>query len=315
MENLSDIQRQIQETLGAYETLRHVNNHVDEIELQLEEAYKKIKAMDKLLDKELKDISDLEEFGIKSFFHKTLGTKEQQLEKERQEYLELSLKYKEYKSEIELMEYERDLLAKKLDGIPKLEDKLRLLKESRKSEIMSGSETTIKKDFLALMSRLDTHTILQREISEAMHEGSKSLEYLAKIIAYLDKAEEWGRWDMYGDNRRAGYLKQQSIDKAVRLLPQVQHQLNLFKREMKDLGEKNIVLQLDTIHIRKFRDFFFDNLISDWIVQQRIRSTLNSVAATKAHVERIVLSLQQELLAVTKATEELNIEKENMIIS
>lgn len=315
MKNLSSIQSQIQVALGEYESLKNVSSYISEIDDKLSKAYQKVKLMDTQLDKELKDIEALQRVGVKSLFHKTLGTKEQQLEKERQEYLEMSLKYKQFKGEIDLMEYERDLLSKKLNGIEELKIRVNRLKELRKQEILSSPNLEERKQFQEILHKMDVNISLEKEISEAIEQGNKSNQALINLIAFLKQAGEWGRWDMYGDNRRAGYLKKQALDKAVRYLPQVQYQLNLFQRELRDLGEQNVSLRLDTIQMDRFKDFFFDNLISDWIIQQRIKSTLNNIEATHAHLKRIVLSLQQEMVNVKDNLKALNNQKENLLLA
>jgi len=315
MKELSSIQSKIKVALEEYETLRKVNAHIDEIDLQLKAAYEKIKSMDVQIDKELNDIEDLEKIGVKSLFYKTLGNKEAQLEKERQDYLELSLKYKEYQKEVELMEYERDLLSKKMTAVKKLEKRVKELKAARKREILSSPESSLKSEFQKLIHDLDVSIVLHKEINEAIVEGEKAFKILSSIVSYLDKAEDWGRWDMYGDNRRAKYIKQQSIEKALRQIPSAQHQLNLFMRELRDLGENNIVIKLDTVHFNKFRDFFFDNLISDWIIQQRIRNTLGNIEGTLSHVQRIVLSLKQEANVVENKIRENKIAQEKIVLS
>ena len=315
MKNLSDIQEQIQDTIEEYESLKIISAHISEIDTQLKETYNKIKIMDGQLDKELEDIEKLESLSVKSLFYKTLGSKEEQLEKERQEYLELSLKHNEYKKEIELMEYERGLLTTKLNDIPAVEKKLEQLKGMRQKEILESTNSSLRNEFLELLHKVDVNIALSKELEEAVLEGEKSLKILSNIIAFLQKAEDWGRWDMYGDNRRAEYMKQQSIDRALKLLPSAQHQLNMLMRELADLGERAIVLKLDTVHFDKFRDFFFDNLISDWIIQQRIRNTLNNIEATASHVQRIVLSLQQERKTISQRLEELSLAKEKMVLS
>jgi len=315
MKEISKIQSQIKEALTKYETLKRVNVHIDEIDNQLKSAYQKIKQLDGQLDKELKDIDELDRIGVKSLFYKTLGSKEEQLEKERQEYLDLSLQYNEYKKEVELMEYERELLSKKLNSIGELEKQISSLKERRKKEILADSNNPLKNEFEELVHQLDVNIALQTEINEAIQEGEKSLEVLSKIFSFLRQAEDWGRWDMYGDNRRAKYAKQQSVQRALRLLPSGQHQLNIFMRELKDLGENNIVIKLDTVHFNKFRDFFFDNLISDWIIQQRIRSTLSNVESTHSHVKRILLSLVQEQNTINKKMNTLSERQDQIILS
>ena len=298
MSKLSDIQSQIVVTLEDYEALKKINSHLLEIEKQLKVSYDKIKVLQAQMDKELDDINKLETLGIKSLFYKTLGNKEEQLEKERLDYLEISLQYKEFKAEVDLMEFERDLLAKKINSLPKLKQKLSSLKKMREDEILA-SNGPIKNELQEVLHKIDVNVALNKEIVEAVLQGEKTVKVLDKITDYLAEAGDWGKWDMYGD-RNAKYNKRHAIDLAVRNLPQARHQLNLFVRELRDLGENDIEVKLDTIHFDKFTDFFFDNLISDWIVQQRIIGTSNNIKSSVSYITRIIMSLKHEEATVKK---------------
>jgi len=315
MTSFSLVQKRIQELLGELKSLHIVEAHVDEISQQLNDAYKELKKLDTTLDQELKDISALEKVSVKSLFYKTLGSKEQQLEKERQEYLEANLKYKEYKNSVELMEYEKGLLQKKLNGLPTLEKELIKLKEKRKAEILSSSDINLKNEFSDVLRKIDLNTILKKELLEAIEEGEKSVKMLNVVISFLQKARQWGSWGHQGSRRRGSYMKHQSIDKALKNLHVAQHHLNLFSRELRDLGENNVKFNINMAHFNKFTDFFFDNLISDWIIQQRIKSTLANIESTKSHVSRIVLNLGEELKQNKANNIELNKLKDEILTS
>lgn len=314
MSQLTDIQEQIQETLEQFELLKKVKSHLSEIDIKLSDAYAKIKIYDQELDKELKDISDLESIGVKSLFYKTLGNKEAQLEKERQEYLELSLKYKEYKAEVELMEYEQDLLKKKESSFPKIQQKLASLKELRQNEILIGNNQGLRDEMKQILHKMDINVSLRKELTEAIEAGETSRKLISSLAKELQTAGDWGQWDMYGD-RSAKFSKKRSIDRAMRILPKARHSLNIFMRELRDLGENQVQVKLNPIQFDKFTDFFFDNLISDWIVQQRIVSTLNDVNGTETALRRILMSLNQEHLNVENQIQKLIEKRENLVLS
>ncbi len=287
---LSAIQERIRETLEEFETLRNVDQHLLDLEAELKESYDKLRALDKVLDKELKDIESLEKLGVKSLFLKTLGNKEKQLEKERQDYLEASLKYKDLKQSVELLEFERDVLKKKTNRLPVIKKELEQLKESRKAEILARKDSAIYNELKEILHLSDVAVMLNKELVEAIEEGEKSMTLLAQLARYLEGVREWGTWNTGG---RRG-MHRSGADKALRHMSKTQQQLNSFTRELRDLGENNIVFKLDMSHFKKFSNFFFDNLISDWIIMQRIKSTLNNIESTYAHVHRIVLSLKKE---------------------
>ena len=315
MDNISLVQKEIKSTLEEYESLRNVESHINEIELKLQDSYDKLKELGILLDKELKDIENLEGLSLKGLFYKTLGNKEDQMDKERQEYLETSLKYKEYKKEIELMEFERNLLRKKLTSLPGLKKKLEELKKKRKHEILTSPQINLRNEFQDLLRKIDTSILLNKELEEAITEGEKAIKTLSVVSSYLRRAGKWGKWDMAGNNRRGAYMKHQSIDKALKELPHAQHQLNLFSRELRDLGENNINFKLNMVQFNRFSDFFFDNLISDWIIQQRIKSTINNIESTTDHAKRILLNLVQEKEQNDKRYILLNEEKNRILLS
>ena len=147
-----------------------------------------------------------------------------------------------------------------------------------------------------------------------MISGRQAKLVLEEVISLLNEAGNWGKWDMYGD-RNAKYAKKRAMDRAVRTLPNAKHKINMFIKEMKDLGENDINVNLNPIQFNNFTDFFFDNLISDWIVQQKIVSTKNDVSRTHAYIERILLSLEQESKDLDHKLTGLNNKRESMLLS
>jgi len=311
MEGLSEIQTQIQATIGELETLKKINSHLTEINSQLQMSYSKIEIMDAQLDKELRDIDELEKIGVKALFYKTLGSQEQQLEKERQDYLELSLKYKQFKAEVELMEYERELLKKKSVKLPQIQNKLIQLKDLRQKEILDGSDLQLREDYLTVLDKLDLNVAISKEIDEALDTGQESIRAVESIISALNKASDWGDWT---PERKAKYAKQRAMDDAIKLLPIARHRLNLFVKEMADLGENDIQIKLNPIQFNSFTDFFFDNLISDWIVQKKIVSTRNDLMRTLSYIKRLVMTLNREAQLIQKEQISLQHQKENILL-
>jgi len=288
--------------------------HLEDIDRRLKASYSQIKLMDKQLEKELKDIEELEKIGVKALFYKTLGSKEEQLEKERQEYLELSLKYKEHKSEVELMEYERDLLKKKSTKLPEIKSKLTRLKKERHYEILNSGDKFLKDEYVQVVEKLDLNHAIQKELEEARETGYQAKRHLEELIAHLNEAGNWGKWDMYGD-RNAKYSKKRAIDRAVRTLPKSRNSLSLFVREMQDLGENDINFNLNPIQFNNFTDFFFDNLISDWIVQQKIVSTKNDVSSTHSYLSRLLMTLDQESKDINNKLSALQKKREQLLMN
>jgi len=315
MKQQSDTQLRIYGILNEIDSLRKLELHLKAVDADLKLSYEKIDTADRKLKKELKDVEDLEKIGIKSLFYKTLGSKEDQLEKERQEYLSAALHYKELTKASKLLEFEKKILSKKTVRLDELTTKLEALKRSREREILASGNDSLKNQLLELSKKLETNSVSNRGVNEALLEGEKSLKHLRNVIAFLRKAKDWGRWDMYSKNRQAGYMKHQAIDKAVQNLTIAQHQLNKFSRELSDLGDNYISFNLKMGQFNKFMDFFFDNLISDWIIQQRIKSSLLDIENTYSQVQRIVLDLKKDIDNIQANSDSLLRQKESLLMS
>ena len=315
MKQQSDTQLRIYGILNEIDSLRKVELHLKAVDADLKLSYEKIDTADRKLKRELKDVEDLEKIGIKSLFYKTLGSKEDQLEKERQEYLSAALHYKELTKASKLLEFEKKILSKKTVRLDELTTKLEALKRSREREILASGNDSLKNQLLELSKKLETNSVSNRGVNEALLEGEKSLRHLRNVIAFLRKAKDWGRWDMYSKNRQAGYMKHQAIDKAVQNLTIAQHQLNKFSRELSDLGDNYISFNLKMGQFNKFMDFFFDNLISDWIIQQRIKSSLLDIENTYSQVQRIVLDLKKDIDNIQANSDSLIRQKESLLMS
>ncbi len=313
MSSLSNIQLQIKDALEKYEKLSRIDRHINGINKKLSEAYKTLENLDNVLDDELKDIEKLESIGITSVFHKVLGNKDEQLDKERQDFLEASLKYKEFKSAVELMEYEKELLQKKLHQLPLMKNEIDRLKALREKELLSN-DTALRLRLIEIIDKQDSSIILRKEILDAIEEGEKSEKMLNVVLSYLKKARDWGRWDKKS-HKKMELQKHSAIDKAIKNISRAQFQLDLFAQELNDIGRKNLNLKLNHSHFNQFTDFFFDNLISDWIVQQKIKSTISSIESTYDHVHRILLGLRKEYAVCEKHLNELEDQKNKLLLS
>jgi len=90
--------------------------------------------------------------------------------------------------------------------------------------------------------------------------------------------------------------------------------LRVYEKELRDLGmEVSLRFKLQNFH--SFLDFFFDNLISDWIVQQKINHTINNVLKTQDEIESINRSLKQEQKKTAKSSKALNKKRDSILES
>ena len=315
MPELTKIQHEIHDCLEKFQSLKVVESHLDEINKQLSTANKKLSQLDKEVNKELADWEALEGKGVKSIFYKVLGSKEQQIEKERQEYLEVSLKYNEFKKSVELMEFEQKVLKKKTGSIATLEKKIVELKQLREKEILADDNIVLKNQYEELLQRMDANRLIKKELEEAIFAGKTAFGSLKKTRAHLNQAIQWGQWDM--GSRKGGmsaHMKHGAIDKANASASRAQHELRMFQRELQDINNGSIEFDFKMEGFSRFTDFFFDNLISDWIIQQKIKNSLSSVESVMDRVSRLVGALDHELKIVHQEFNDLDNNRNQLLL-
>ncbi len=309
-----ETQKQIKDTLEKLVDLRRVQKHFNNTENELQNAYKKLDELHDILEKEYKDVKEIEGLSMKSLFKKVLGSREKQIEKERQEYLQATLKYNDFKKQVEVLEYERDLLKKKVIDIKLYENKLEALKKKREKELLrSNSEQG--KQLMKIVYQIDDLIRYRKEVNEAVDAGNASKNELNKLIAYLKKAKDWGSWDMASSrSRSASYYKKGAIDNAQKSAHYTQRQLNKFQQELYDVGVRNQEFEINIGTFNSFMDIFFDNLISDWVIQQKIKNALGNVELTKDKVIRLLRDIEHKLQQVEAEIKISNEAKDQLLL-
>lgn len=291
--------------------LRKVHEHLSQINLDFKQTNVSLGKLEKALEKESYDVKSLEETSLRSVFSKVLGNKEEQLEKERQEYLEALLKYNEKKKELELIEYEKELLERKTSNLDQLANKLESLKIKREKEILN-SPSNAAQELRLIAKKSDEAVYLKREVKEAFEVGQGLLGVLDKILSNLSRAKNWGQYDMAGRGRGADYAKRQAIDRANAHVHQAHRYIQKYQKELADVGVR-VQIELQMENFNGFVDFFFDNLITDWIVQKKIKNTLSHVQNTKQHVLQINQSLQDEFENLNHSLSKLSEQRSHLL--
>ena len=110
---------------------------------------------------------------------------------------------------------------------------------------------------------------------------------------------------MLGGDMIATIAKHSKIDSAKQKGQYAQLNLERFQEELADAGVRlNLALEIDGFS--KFADFFFDGIISDWIVQSKIHNASSVCSATLTCVQLAVHQCERRLKEVNQAIEGLN---------
>ena len=132
---------------------------------------------------------------------------------------------------------------------------------------------------------------IEKEKREAIAAGERALSSLRRAQTELSSAKNWGLADLLGGGLITTMVKHSKIDNANGYMEQAKHDLQSFRRELGDL-QQTPELRIDTGDFLRFADYFFDGLVADWLVQDKINRARSQVDDAVRRVERILTQLR-----------------------
>ena len=131
-----------------------------------------------------------------------------------------------------------------------------------------------------------------KEIQEAKEVAREVLALLGDVEKHLKSARNWGFYDMIGGGFFSSWIKHGKIDKAETLLRRVSTKLQRLQKELSDVYI-GLGPQVSITGLERFMDIAFDNIISDWMVQSKIQSSLEEVMRVRGEVEQVLYTLDR----------------------
>lgn len=288
-------------------------NHLERLTARLAEEYRRLERMNRLLDRKYADIRSLEHLSVRSLFRKVLGDQEEQLEMERQEYLQAVLQYKDLKKSIALLEFEQKILEEKAARLDKVRKEFAYLFQLREKEVVLKDEDR-KNRIIRCNARMDQLFQRNREIYEAQAIGREAIEIARRIIYCLEDAAELRHWS----SARQSYdydTEKDLIDEAVDQHYELKFKLQELEDNLRDVYKKqNLQLMLTLDRFQHFSQVYYNNLINDWIVQNRIHNTLSMMDSLLDDLARITYALEKEEVKIDKELKAIRKEKREIVL-
>ena len=271
-----------------------------------------LKALDEQLHKERQDVEKLEGLSLSGLFYTILGSKEEQEQKERQEYLAARLKHARRKFSVNALETEITGLQARLDQLSGAEQRYEALLE-QKEKLLANQPGGAAQELLGLSETIAEIHLERREFTEAVQAGEQALSGLKRVRDAMQSASNWGVWDLLGGGLLTTAVKHSRIDDARAEAYKVQELLRRFRRELADIGDlaKDIVAGIDGFET--FADFFLDSLIFDWIVQSKIDRSLENTRQMITKVHSLLRDLNNQQAAIEDRLRRMEIEKRGLI--
>lgn len=264
----------------------------EELQKRQREHERLIIRLEVQLESEQEDVDKLTRMSLANLFHTILRSKEEQLDLERQQALAAALKLHEAKQALANIEAEIIRIGDDLTNLRDAErdyDRLMAEKEYALRSLPSSSTELVEMD-----AQIADQIILVKEIHEAWTAGRRVLASLEDASSCLEKAENWGKWDLWGGGGVIStHLKHSHVDDAKQSIHNANHIMFNFRDELADL-KRSVEIEIDISGMLKMADYWFDGLISDWVVQGRIKTTQDHTLEAIRQIRVVVNQLQSE---------------------
>ena len=253
----------------------------------------------RLADEE-KDVERLTSMSLSNLIYSIFGKKEDRLEQEQLEVVEAKLKYDEAVRTLEETKAEMNEVVKLLRNVSGWESEYQQIMKQKERIVLQEDH-----ELLEMAERKNELTMQMKELDEAIQAGQVVSTRLSRAAELLESAKNWGTYDMLGGGMLSTHIKHGKIDEAMEYVHHAQAGLRTFQKELQDVNmHTNVVIDIG--EFLRFADYFFDGFIADWMVQGRIKDTLEAVENKEQHVVSILYSLNSSHNQLKNELNQLN---------
>ncbi|WML57807.1 hypothetical protein [Neobacillus sp. PS2-9] len=280
-------------------------------EREIETIEEKLNLLQYQFYTEQEDVERLERFGLTKLIATLSGKKEEKLSKEKQEMIAAQHKLEEAIKTKKEIDQAMRVLENNLKNLGPVEVEYQQLLLQKEDMIKVSSSPFAAKVF-ELSEQEGVLKAYLMELEEAKQAGFRVEDALSDAVSLLDKAEGWGTWDLFGGGTIAGMIKHQKIDEAEAHLHRAQRCMREFQKELLDVQD-TVFVDINISGMLKFADFFFDGFIADYMVQGKIKRSLEQARGHLAKVRDILTRLDSQIEEKKVELAEIQKEKQGIV--
>lgn len=290
MEKYNKRLEELREQMASRNRLERI---LKDLKAQKQELADKVYELENEKLKEQADVEKLEGRSLAALYYFVIGQKQDRLDKEKQEAYAARVKYDTAVSELNAVEADIQGTESKLRAAQRSEQEYQKVLQE-KAALMKKSGNSNSSQILEFENQLAQLENQLTELKEAISAGDSALATVRRILSSLENAEGWATWDMLGGGLIADVCKHSSLDDAQNLVENLQIQLRRFKTELADVSvQADIQISIDGF--LRFADYFFDGLLADWTVMDKIEQSKQQVITTNNQLANVLNQLNSML--------------------
>lgn len=280
--------------LATFRSLELARRRLEHLDREIPEQRSRVLQLQATLQREELDVKKLEGMNVTSIFQKFLGEYESRYALEKQEYVQAALEYNEGVRQLELLEFEANVLREKIEAGADLEEELRHLTRDREAAVRA-SHPLLATQLTALHQQEDELIGERREVYEAIIAGTKVLQLTSSMTEHLEAAAQYEEWSggPYQRLQEQRKKRRRRVDEAHRESFRIRPALVKFSNELDDVNRLQLKRRPGAaVEFEFFDQLYYDRLITDWVLRQRIDHSLQFLRGIHGDVFRLVEGLK-----------------------
>lgn len=308
-----DTREKILEILEKLDSSKRLNSQFEKVKQDKKVLETSVADILLALDKKNSEIEKFEKLTLTGIVSSVMGTKSKNLEKKRDEYLELSNRYERLKKELATTNFEYEILNGKTENILKLKKELKVLLEKREKELMnedSEQGQTLKQVVYEILNEFE----VKEQIENAINITENLQNKLTLLSAALRDAEASSSW-------RRGRSKHNSIQLERALVKSREYNLdcrliiNKLENSLRHLGYSTLDINIELLDFKDFSGNILEYLFSDFFIKKRVADNIINVEHIYKKVRNIKNVLNQKLVETDEKIVKLENVKKKIILS
>ena len=303
--------QELNQLIKSHRTIRLAKYHLAKLEARLEEENLRLQGLEQILEEEYEDLQEFDQLNIINLFHRLLGNSEAKHEILQQEYLYAFLQHRECKKSIELMLFEKEVLAEKIEAEKGIEAKITELIRDREG-VIGKQYPKIRSKLISIDQQLDVQFDYLRELRETISRCLEIQQVFGQMSRSLEKVKSSALWSL--QHEKINRIHGVHLEEAQECFYQARQLLLKLDDDLEDIYAFKAIGRWNKFEeLKYFNHIYYDRLISDWVVKGQIDSTLHYLDGIIDSVDRISKTLETQMERTDKKIERLEMEKDELI--
>lgn len=289
--------KKLKDLIRNVKALEIARSHYLNLENEISRNENRLKVLQDELEGLLDEQEKLKSFTIYSLYKKLIHSHEHSLEMVKEHYLHKSLEYNEVLKDIQLLEYELDVLSQKFvdEGIVLSEFKAHL-----RAELKSLTHGKLK-EYAIVIDRIEKNVSITKEIEEAIEAGVVLNRRINSVISFLSNETHQFFYNKGGQIIDILNVPQSKVDKYQQLIIRTKHAMMRFEAEMSDVyqhifNDSSKAYDLGSDLLKEYKT----NLLTDFKLKSSLFNSTELVRNLKSNVMGLTQSLRKDLKSLKK---------------